>query len=395
MSSVRTGWDLRPNRLSRLLEQRRAAGLEVLDLAESNPTRAGIEYPVEEIRAAIARPEVLAYDPDPRGMRTAREAVARWYGRSGFAVDPGQIVLTASTSEAYSWLFKLLCDPGDDVLVPTPSYPLFEFLAALESVTLRTYPLDWDRHFRIDTDALERAVGPRTRAVVVVHPNNPTGAYVRPAELAAIDALCRARGLAVLSDEVFWTYAAAPGSARAGVVALETQALSFSMSGLSKPAGLPQLKCAWIVAGGAPDLVRPALERLETIADTYLSVGTPVQVGLERLLALGDVVQQHIAARVAENRTRLERAAASAPALTVLPSQGGWSAVLRVPAVRTEEEWALELLGADGVLVQPGYFFDFPRRGVLVVSLLARPDDLAAGVERLVARVTASAGSSR
>ena len=385
--STRTGWNLRPNRLSQRLDEARRQGRRILDLTESNPTRAGIVYPEASILEAIAHPDALLYDPDPRGMRRAREAVARWYARSGFAVDPERLVLTASTSEAYAWLFKLLCDPGDDVLVPTPSYPLFDFLATLESVVLRPYPLEWDGRFRIDLHALERAIGPRTRAIVVVHPNNPTGAYVKRAELRVLDALCRAHGLALVSDEVFWSYGHAPDPERAGVVALETEALSFSMSGLSKPAGLPQMKCGWIVPGGAPAEALPAFERLEMIADTYLSVGTPVQVGLERLLELGDGVGGRIRARVAANRAELERALARAPALTAAPLEGGWSAVLRVPNVRSEEEWALELLEHDGVLVQPGYFYDFPLRGVLVVSLLPPEDELAAGLERIVERV--------
>lgn len=385
--SARTGWNLRPNRIAALLDERRAAGARILDLTESNPTRAGLEYPAAALREALSLPGALAYTPDPRGLPAAREAIARWYARSGFTVSPGRLVLTASTSEAYAWLFKLLCDPGDEVLVPAPSYPLFEFLGALESVTLRPVPLEHDGGFRLDVGALERAVGPRTRAVVVVHPGNPTGAFLRKDELAALDALCRRHDLAVVSDEVFWVYGAAPDPNRAGVAALETNALAFSMSGLSKPAGLPQLKCGWIVVGGAPALADAALERLETIADTYLSVGTPVQVGLDRLLELGDEVQAHIRARVAKNRASLERAVARVPALSLLPAEGGWYAVLRIPLVRTEEEWVLELLGEDAVLVQPGYFFDFPMRGLLVVSLLPREDELEEGVRKIVERV--------
>lgn len=384
--SARTGWNLRPNRISALLEERRARGDRVLDLTESNPTKAGIEVPGDAIRAALADPGALVYSPDPRGMPSARAAVARWYAREGFAVSPERLVLTASTSEAYAWLFKLLCDPGDEVIVPAPSYPLFEFLATLESVALRTVPLEHDGRFRLDLPAIERAIGPRTRAIVVVHPGNPTGTFLSRGELALLDELCRRRDLAIVSDEVFWVYGGAPDPQRAGVVALETSALSFSMSGLSKPAGLPQLKCGWIVVGGAASLAEAALERLETIADTYLSVGTPVQVGLDRLLVLGDEVRGHIRDRVAANRARLERAVAAAPALSLLRSEGGWYAVLRVPLVRTEEEWVLDLLGEDGVLVQPGYFFDFPMRGLLVVSLLTAEEEFEEGIGKLVER---------
>jgi aspartate/methionine/tyrosine aminotransferase len=384
--SARTGWNLRPNRIATLAAERRARGARILDLTESNPTKAGIEVPGDAIQGALSEPGSLVYAPEPRGMASARQAVARWYEREGFAVSPERLVLTASTSEAYAWLFKLLCDPGDEVIVPAPSYPLFEFLATLESVVLRTVPLEHDGRFRLDLAALERAIGPRTRAVVVVHPGNPTGAFLQKDELAALDDLCRRRDLAIVSDEVFWVYGSAPDARRAGVVALATGALSFSMSGLSKPAGLPQLKCGWIVVGGAAPLAEAALERLEMIADTYLSVGTPVQVGLDRLLVLGDEVRKHIQGRALANRTRLERAVAAAPALSLLPAEGGWYAVVRIPLVKTEEEWVLALLGEDGVLVQPGYFFDFPMRGLLVVSLLTPEDELEEGIGRIVER---------
>jgi alanine-synthesizing transaminase len=380
--SRRASWNLSPNRLAVLLEEKKRRGVEVLDLTESNPTAAGLAYPAAALREAISLEDALVYRPDPRGLRAAREAVA---ARMGVEVD--RVMLTASTSEAYGWLFKLLCDPGDEVLAPVPSYPLCEYLATLESVSVRPYPLRWDGSWHIDRGALEAAVGPRTRAVLVVHPGNPTGAFLKKGELAMLDDLCVRHGLALVSDEVFREYGARPDPRRAGMVAAETVAPSFSMSGLSKQAGLPQLKLGWIVVGGAPERRGETLERLETIADTYLSVATPVQVGLELLLALGDGVRQQILDRVTEGRARLTSICAAAPAIDVLPSEGGWYAILQLPRIRSDQEWALALLEEHDVLVQPGYFFDFASEGLLVVSLLTRPEVLEEGAKRLVRSV--------
>ncbi|MBI2893649.1 MAG: pyridoxal phosphate-dependent aminotransferase [Deltaproteobacteria bacterium] len=376
--SRRTGWDLAPNRLTLLLEERRRSGAPILDLTESNPTAVWLDVPGDEIRAAISLPGSLLYAPDPMGLPSARAAVAARYG-----IDPGRIVLTASTSEAYSWLFKLLCDPGDEVLAPTPSYPLCEYLAMLESVVVRPYPLGWDGSWHIELGALEAAIRPTTRAVLVVHPNNPTGAFLKREELRALDAICARHDLAIVSDEVFHEYGLADDDRRAGMVALESGVLSFSMSGLSKQAGLPQLKCGWIVVGGPEEVRSKALERLEMIADTYLSVATPVQVGLARLLELADSIRASIRSRLAKNRASLSRALSAAPSVQLLDSEGGWYAVLRVPAIRSEEEWALELLGSQGVLVQPGYFFDFATGGILVLSLLCREDVFTDGALRI------------
>jgi len=334
----------------------------VLDLTESNPTRVDLAYP-EEILHAFEDPRILSYEPSPAGAAGAREAVSAYYATRGQCVPPERVLLTASTSEAYSYLFKLLCDPGDEVLVPRPSYPLFEFLAEMESVRVRQYALAYQGGWSLEAPEFSD----RTRAVVLVNPNNPTGSYIKRAELAALAERCAARGTAVISDEVFADYAFGDDPARivhlAGVEACAT----FCMSGLSKVAGLPQMKLGWIVAN------RPeAMERLEWIADTYLSVGTPVQCAAARLLHAGEAVQKQIRERTAANLT-LARDVLQGSRGTILAAEGGWCLTLQVPRVHTEEEWALQLLKRDGVLVQPGFFYDFESEAYLVVSLLTPP----------------------
>lgn len=357
MFSRRLSWTQEVNELSKLLADKRPR----LDLTESNPTRAGFEYPSAEILAALANPRAMTYEPSPRGLLSAREAVARLYD-----VGTERILLTASTSEAYSYLFQLLADPGDEILCPRPSYPLFEFLAGLSNVVIKQYPLRYDGTWHVDFDALQSASTARTRAVVVVHPNNPTGSYLTEGEIAGLETL----GLPILSDEVFGPR----------TLAGERRALTFSMGGLSKTAGLPQMKLGWIVASGPGH--EKALNALELIADTYLSVGAPVQVALPRLLELGESVRAQIAERVAANRRHLIEALAGSPA-GVLASEGGWYAVVQVPRTRSEEEWCLTLLRDREVLVQPGYFFDFESEAFLVVSLLTESAIFAEGVRRL------------
>ncbi len=382
MLSGRLNWNLRPNRISTMLdEKRQAAGSRVFDLTESNPTRVGLVYPQAEILAALADPSALSYHPSPRGLDSAREAVAGYYRDRGTHVDSQHVLLTASTSEAYAYLFKLLTNPGDEILAPRPSYPLFEFLAGLESVNIRQYPLRYDGVWHVDFDALEQAITPRTRAIVVVNPNNPTGSFLKRAELDRLDALAAERGLAILSDEVFRDYAFGDDADRVSTLAGERLALTFSMSGLSKIAGLPQMKLGWIVASG-PDRGQ-AMDALELIADTYLSVSTPVQVALPRLLGLSGSILNEIRERTASNLARL-REAIHGSAATVLRAEGGWYTVLQVPRTRTEEEWTLKLLDESGVLVQPGFFFDFESEAFLVLSLLPEPAVFAKGVSRLL-----------
>ncbi len=379
--SARLQADLRPNPLTVLLEEKRRAGAEILDLTESNPTRAGLRYPEAEILEALGDPRAMSYDPAPAGMRGAREAVAAYYADRGERVRVEDILLTSSTSEAYALLFKLLCDPGDEVLVPRPSYPLFDYLAAMESVTVRQYALRYEARWGIDFDALEKEIGPRTRAIVAVHPNNPTGSFVKRDERARLDAICARRGIALLSDEVFLDYGNDPGEARAGTLAVGGEALTFAMSGLSKVAALPQMKLGWIVAGG--ERRREAFERLEWIADTYLSVGAPVQCAAPRLLALRGTMQGEIRRRIDANRTELLGALGSDSAARALFMEGGWYAVIEVPRTRSEEGWTLELLREHNTLVQPGYFFDFEREAFLVLSLLTPERAFAEGLRRL------------
>jgi alanine-synthesizing transaminase len=377
--SQRLKWDVHPNPISRLLAQKRAADIPILDLTESNPTRAGLHYP-SELLAPLADVRALRYDPDPRGIPAAREAVAGYYAQRGVEVAPDRILLTVSTSEAYSYLFKLLADPGDEVLVPRPSYPLFEFLASLESVHVRQYPLRYDGVWHIDFAALERALSPRTRAIVVVNPNNPTGQYLKRVELERLDVVCASRGIAILSDEVFCDYAHGEDAQRVPTLASDRRALTFSMSGLSKIAGLPQLKLGWILTSG--EETRAACERLEWIADTYLSVSTPVQLALPSLLASS--VQVQIQQRVAQNLSWLLQTI-QGTALNALKVEGGWYAVIQAPRTRSEEEWVLTLLEHQDVLVQPGFFYDFESEAFLVLSLLTEVSPFQEGVRRLLA----------
>ncbi|HEV8144936.1 MAG TPA: pyridoxal phosphate-dependent aminotransferase [Bryobacteraceae bacterium] len=377
MFSDRLRWDAATNPLAVLVEKKRQARAEILDLTISNPTRAGFEYPRDEILAALTDPSALIYDPQPRGLLSAREAVADWYAARSIAVDASRILLTASTSEAYAYLFKLLANPGDEVLTPRPSYPLFEHLAALESVEIRQYPLRYDGAWHLDFAALERAITPRSRAIVVVNPNNPTGSLLAFDEIERLDALAAARNLAIISDEVFADY-----TFRGGQPTLigDRRALTFSLNGLSKSAGLPQMKLGWIVASG-PER-DPALDRLEWIADTFLSVSAPVQVAAPRLVALASAVQSQILQRAKSNLAALANALASSP-FQVLNTEGGWSAVIQVPRTRTEEHWTLDLLRDQHVLVQPGFFYDFETEAYLVVSLLTEPSHLLEGIRRL------------
>ncbi len=310
-----------------------------------------------------------------------------YYSAQGSAVDPSRIFLTASTSESYAWLFKLLADPGDEVLAPRPSYPLFEFLAQMESVCVAQYPLVYHDGWSIDTDALARAVTERTRAIVLVNPNNPTGSFVRRGEVETLVELCAERGIALISDEVFADYALEPDARRVTSLAGVEGALTFCLSGLSKIAGMPQMKLGWIVTGGPPVLRAAAAERLDLIADTYLSVGTPVQHALPSLLAAGESVRRQITTRTRQNLADLREAAGSHPSVQVLNVDGGWNAILRVPRTRTEEEWCLDLLENASVLAQPGFFYDFESEAFLVLSLLTEPQTFGEGVRRILQRV--------
>ncbi|MGA7119744.1 MAG: pyridoxal phosphate-dependent aminotransferase [Polyangiaceae bacterium] len=383
MFSTRTSFDLAPNPLSLALARARAAGRPILDLTESNPTRARIPYDGDAIGAALVEGAFLRYEPAPFGIPSAREAVARDLSMHGTEVDPSRIVLTSSTSEAYTFLFKLLADPGDEVLVPVPSYPLFEHLARLEAVRAVPYRLAYDGAWHADVDSARAAITARTRAVLVVNPNNPTGSYLKKSELASLASL----GLPIVSDEVFARFPLREDRSRCAS-ALERSAapLVFALGGLSKLAGLPQMKLAWMAVGGEAPRVDSALARLEVVADAFLSVGTPVQLALPRLLVSRTTTEEAIRLRTAANLASL-RAAVAGSAASVLDAEGGWYATLRLPATETEEAWVLALLEKDCVYVHPGHFFDFDREAYIVVSLLTPEATLQEGINRIVQRV--------
>jgi alanine-synthesizing transaminase len=360
------------NALSRSVASLTAAGTSLVDLTESNPTRAGLPYPADLLSAAASN-RALCYDPQPFGLRTAREAVSADYARRGVAVDPECIVLSASTSEAYSWLFKLLCNPGESVLIPQPSYPLFEHLTRLESVRAVPYRLEYHGRWDIDFESIAAAKDD-VRAVLLVSPNNPTGSYVTSREADTLAAICRERGWAIVSDEVFAEYAL-DAHAPATEIARRAKVLSFTLGGASKALGLPQMKLAWTIVDGPVKERIEALSGLELIADTFLSVNTPVQVAAPDLFRRAAPVRQAIHQRVSRNLTAARDVVRTYPACEVLRVEGGWSAAVRVPATRTEEALALGLLQEEHVLVHPGFFFDFPHEAFVVVSLLP-PEDI-------------------
>jgi alanine-synthesizing transaminase len=380
--SRRTNWNTEESTLARAHRLRAEAGLPIADLTASNPTRCGFDYPADLLEALTA-PQAFAYDPQPRGLLSARQAVCRYYAESGADVWPQQVVLTTSTSEAYSYLFRLLCDPGSEILVPQPGYPLFDFITAIDDVALKAAPLVYDHGWQIDPEGFRRAITPRTRAIVLVHPNNPTGHFTKPWEAEELARLCREFDLSLIVDEVFLDYG------------LEGTALSFAsgldsgldgvpvfvVSGLSKIAGLPQMKAAWIVATG-PEAVA-ALDRLEVIADTFLSMNAPVQAALPAWLKGRGAIQGQIRQRVAANLAELDRKLAPLPELRRLVVEAGWYAVLRIPAIQPDEQTVLTLLDC-GVWVHPGYFFGMAESGWLVVSLLTPEREFSTGVTLLV-----------
>lgn len=383
--SRRLSCTLTPNQLTSQLSSLRAQGEHILDLTESNPTRAGLRYPAS-LLFSLTDPRGLLYEPDPRGLLTAREAVCEYYGHT---VTPSRVILTASTSEAYGFLFKLLADPGDEVLIPRPSYPLFEFLAELESVHAKPYWLRYDGQWWMDLESLTQQITGRTRAIVIVNPNNPTGSFLKQAEWAELCRLCRRHDLAVISDEVFADFAFDPDPARIPSLVTHHDILSFSLSGLSKIAGLPQMKLGWIVINGPDELRRRAHQQLELISDTYLSVSTPGQWAAPSLLAARHHLQEQLTQRTRRNLEQARHMAAPGTPLDLLHTEGGWYTTLRIPRVRSEQEWALLLLNQHRTLVQPGYFFDFASEAYLVLSLLTPESVFAAGTTPIAQAVSA------
>lgn len=384
MFSDRTNWKLTRNRLTKAWDEVRASGREVLDLTLSNPTRAGFDYDEAAILAALSSPRAMDYDPQPKGLLQARLAVSGYYGEQHATteLDPEQLILTTSTSEGYSHVFRLLCNPGDEVLIPKPSYPLFEFLADLQDVKLVPYPLIYDHGWQIDFPSMPKAVSPLTRAVVVVHPNNPTGSYLKPDERDTLNRFCAEHDLALVGDEVFLDYAH-DGRSRSSL-ALNREVLTFTLSGLSKVSALPQMKVAWMVASGPKAQWKDAVARLEVIADTYLSMNAPIQWAVPILLEQRKSMQKQLLDRVLANLTELDRQLAAGKACQRLVVEGGWYGVLRVPVTASDEDLTIELLRSQSVLVHPGHFYDFPGEGHLVLSLIGPQSEFAEGIRRVL-----------
>lgn len=387
MFARRTEWKLERNRYTTALANARERGVRLVDLTVSNPTECGFEFDSSAILKALAHPESLRYDPQPQGLLSARQAVANYYNQSKLSSAPQsisaeQIFLTTSTSEGYSYLFRLLCDAGEEVLAPRPSYPLFEFLADIQDVNLRSYELFYDHGWHIDVDGVAQSLSHKTRAVLVVNPNNPTGSFLHQNELTALASLCRERELALISDEVFLDYELE--SPAKSSVAFSCDCLSFTLSGLSKISCLPQMKMAWIVVNGPSVLQQEAHSRLETIADTYLSVNAPIQHAMPELLAGRTPIQAQLLARVKNNLAFLDSQLSSTPSIERLKVEGGWYAVLRVPAIESDEELAIRLIERAGIVVHPGHFYDFPRDGFLVISLITPAEDFSQGIAALL-----------
>ncbi len=424
----RTSWDLTANRYTEALEAHRRAGKEELDLTASNPTIIGLQYREEELLRALADPKSLRYEPQPKGLLAAREAVAAYYAERDTQLSSDDLILTTSTSEAYSFVFRLLCDPGYALLVPTPSYPLFDFLADIQDVKLVPYELIYDYGWQIDFTSLRSAIGrtqsagTRCRAVLVVHPNNPTGSYVKPREAEELNRICAERGLAIIADEVFLDYSLSSniqntGATGAKAPVLRTgfdtakavlfqdptcvptfnfstnqEVLTFTLSGLSKISCLPQMKVAWIAVSGPQTLKRDALARLEVIADTYLSMNAPVQLAVPTMLEERHSIQHQLMQRIRLNLQELDSQLAGQKLCHRLKIEGGWYAILRVPATGSDEDLAIALLQRTGVLAQPGHFYDCPAEGHLVLSLITPLEIFGTGIERILAFVASAGG---
>ncbi|MCL2825716.1 MAG: pyridoxal phosphate-dependent aminotransferase [Polyangiaceae bacterium] len=382
-TSRRANWDLSPNALTIAYTNRVRSGLDVLDLIQSNPTIVGINPIDQRVLDALANEACQKYEPTARGLPNAREAVASWYRRNGIAMHADQLLLTASSSESYAMLLKLLCDPGDSIVVPAPSYPLFDHLARLECVGVDRYPLMEDDGFRIDELALRESIGSTAKAIFLVSPNNPTGSFLHEQELRCVERVAKDYGLSLVCDEVFAEYIWKDSEDRVRCAAMDAAVPTFSLGGLSKSACMPQMKLGWIVMGGG--VSDDTICRLEMIADTYLSVSTPIQHASAALLSCADVARRQMSERIRVNLAVL-RDAVSGTSMSLLDVHGGWYGCLRVPSVMTDEQWAVKLVEEDGVMVHPGSYFGFSRAGVLVVGLIAPCAEFAEGICRLVER---------
>jgi alanine-synthesizing transaminase len=382
MFAERTNWNLAQNRLSQALCQRRAAGARILDLTVSNPTECGFQYDAQRILAALQNPAALKYDPNPRGLQAAREAVANYYYGVGAETGIDDLILTTSTSEAYSFVFRLLCNAGDELLIPAPSYPLLGFLADALDVKLVRYHLLYDHGWQIDFHGLERAITKRSRAVVVVNPNNPTGNFVSDSAKRQLNEICADNNLVVIADEVFLDFGFE--AREPNTLASNTRVLTFVLSGLSKIAGLPQMKLAWLLVNGPAQQKQAALEKLEVISDTFLSLNAPVQLAVGEFLNGRFAFQEQVLSRTKSNLHTLDTQLAKGSACNRLEIEGGWYATLRIPAIAGDEEFALELLEKRDVYIHPGHFFDFPGEGYVVLSLITPEEEFAEGVRRLI-----------
>lgn len=383
MFADRTNWNFTPNRLSEALARHRTGGKPLLDLSVSNPTECGFQYATHAIMRALCSPRTIEYRPDPKGLEVARKAVSAYYAEKNTRVSPDKILLTTSTSEAYSFIFRLLCNSGDELLVPSPSYPLFDFLAEIQDVRLKRYPLIYDHGWHIDLHALKQTVTEHTRGIILVHPNNPTGHFTKSLELTAINQICAERDLAIIADEVFLDFSLVPDSPLS--FCTNQEVLTFTLSGISKTSGLPQMKLAWMVVSGPEKLKHESLTRLELISDTYLSLNAPVQLATPVFLEMRHGFQQQVMQRVRANLAELDRQLAPQQHCNRLVVEAGWYAVLRVPAVDSDEDVALDLLEKHDIYVHPGHFYDFPQEGHMVISLITPEAEFAEGIQRLLA----------
>jgi len=382
MFSRRTNWNLEDNRITRLLREKRRNGTSLTDLTESNPTQCGLELPKARLRDLL-HADNCRYDPDPRGSLTAREAIAQLYARADVQVTPEQIFLTSGTSEAYSHLFRLLCNPGDSVFSPRPSYPLFEHLAQLADISLLPYDLHYDGEWHIEPDEIAEQVRPRLKGMILIHPHNPTGMLIRKASWERMKRVLEKRGSSLIADEVFSAYRFTAGNGDVGSFAANDSILTFTLNGLSKLAGLPQLKLGWIVVSGPASLRQEAMQRLEVITDAFLSVSTPVQNALPAILDAITELTNPIRNRITANLRSLHSAIPAGGPVTLLSPEGGWNAVLRLPDVWSDEEWCLKLLERENTVVHPGHYFEFGRGSYVVLSLLPDVSEFAEGISRI------------
>ncbi len=390
MFAKRTDWEFHSNQITLQLDVLKQNAVDVIDLTESNPTRCGFVYPSEKILNTLSDPANLSYQPHPQGMLCARQAVSQYYQRLKVDIDPEKIFLTASTSEAYSYLFRLLADPGDHILIAQPGYPLFQFLADINDLHVDFYSLAYEDGWHIDFETIENQISKKTRVLILVNPNNPTGSYIKKDELTALNHLCQKHHIAMICDEVFFDYPFEDDQKNFLSLAHNRSTLTFTLSGISKILALPQMKIGWIVVGGPEDQVQESLQRLEVISDTFLSVSTPAQNALPQWFSTQEKIQKELKYRTAVNRSELKKMAEHFPQCRLLEAEGGWYAILKIPGIKNEEQWVLELLNEGHVYVHPGYFFDFEDEPCLVLSLLTQPQRFQEGIKRIFRKIAQS-----